>query len=189
MIRTPAIRKEYKGRVVLDVPEMYFEEGKIYALIGANGSGKSTFAKNCGLAYQPQKPYAFRMSVKRNIMLATKKELGVLELMKALNLQDFATARADKLSGGETAKMALARTLSAGHKAIVLDEPTAAMDMEGSIASEKLIKKYAGTGRVVILITHSMRQAKRFADEIIFLKDGKVNNDPKEIYDFISYYE
>lgn len=188
MIKTPAIRKEYDGRVVLSVPSMQFEEGKIYALIGANGSGKSTFGKLCGIPYQPQEPYAFRMSVKKNVMLAYKNEIGALKLLKNLGMQQLANARADKLSGGEKAKMALARSFMSGQH-LVLDEPTAAMDMQSSILAEKLIKKYAAKGRTVILITHSIRQARRLADEIIFLKDGKINNNENDLKEFVEYYE
>ena len=146
MMKTPALKIEYGNRVVLNVPELEFEEGKIYALIGANGSGKTTFGKNCGFAYQPQKPYAFRMSVLKNVMLASddKSQENIAkarELLKALKLEAFEDARADKLSGGETAKMALARSIMANQEAIVLDEPTNSMDMDGSILAENLIRK------------------------------------------------
>lgn len=188
MMKTPAIRIEYSGRVVLDVPELEFEKGKVYALIGANGSGKTTFGKNCGFAYQPQKPYAFRMSVKKNLLLASDNESRVDELLKTLKLESFADKRADKLSGGETAKMALARSIMSGQEALVLDEPTNSMDMQGSILAEEVIRDYADSDHIVILITHSMRQARRIADEIIFLKDGKINNNEEDINAFLDYY-
>ncbi|MDO5331053.1 MAG: ATP-binding cassette domain-containing protein [Bacillota bacterium] len=188
MIKTPAIKKEYDGRVVLDVPSLEFEEGKVYALIGANGSGKTTFGKECGLSYQPQKPYAFRMTVLENVMLTGVSAETALKLLGQLEMTGFAKARADKLSGGETAKMALARSIAANSTAIVFDEPTNSMDMSGSILAEKLIRQYADEGHIVILITHSMRQAKRIADEIIFLKDGKINNNENDLKEFMEYY-
>ena len=77
--------KTYEGRQVLDFPGMEVESGKIYAVIGANGSGKSTFAKILAgilpadrkekytdggtIGYMPQKNYAFRMSTKANLLL------------------------------------------------------------------------------------------------------------------------
>ncbi len=189
MIKTPEIKKEYDGRVVLDVPEINFEEGKIYALVGANGSGKSTFGRFCGLAYQPQKPYIFRMSVKKNIMLAGKDKIKLNGLLKKLNLESLANARADKISGGEAAKMALARSIMANKKAIVLDEPTSAMDMHSSKLAEEVIRRYADDGNVVILITHSIRQAKRISDRLIFLKDGMINTSKKDLKEFLDYYE
>ena len=187
MIKTPAIKKEYNGRIVLDIPELQFEKGKIYALVGPNGAGKSTFAKNCGLAYQDQKPYIFRMSVKKNLMLVSKDESLANDLLKALEMEEFANARADKLSGGETARIALARSLMVKRDAIILDEPTAAMDMRGTRLAENIIKEYSKTGSTIILITHSISQAKRLSDEILFLKDGKLNYSEEELKQFINF--
>ena len=78
-MKLPAFIKTYDGVTVLDFPGMEIEPGKIYAVIGANGSGKSTFAKILSgvlpadrkvqlpqsVGYLPQKPYAFRMSTKK----------------------------------------------------------------------------------------------------------------------------
>lgn len=187
-MKTPKMKIAYGARVVLDVDELNFEKGKVYALIGANGSGKTTFGKNCGFSYQPQKPYAFRMSVIKNLMLTGATETDAMDMLNALKLTEFKDARADKLSGGETAKMALARSILAGKDAIVLDEPTNSMDMEGSILAEEVIRKYADEGHIVILITHSMRQAQRIADETIFLKEGKINKEEKDLKEFLDYY-
>ena len=167
--------------------------GEVLALLGENGSGKTTFGKNCGFSYQPQKPYAFRMSVLKNVLLGNNSSSQesvdkAKSLLKELKLEAFETARADKLSGGETAKMALARSIMAGQDAIVLDEPTNSMDMDGSILAENLIRKYADEGHVVVLITHSIRQAERISDKILFLKDGCLNDDPSAIKEFLDYY-
>lgn len=193
MKKTPALKIEYGNRIVLNVPELEFEEGKVYALIGANGSGKTTFGKNCGFSYQPQKPYAFRMTVLKNVLLGNNDSSQesvdkAKSLLKELKLEAFENARADKLSGGETAKMALARSIMAGQDAIVLDEPTNSMDIDGSILAENLIRRYADEGHVVVLITHSIRQAERISDKILFLKDGCLNDDPSAIKEFLDYY-
>lgn len=188
MITTPAIKKEYGNRVVLNVSSMQFEEGKVYALIGANGSGKTTFGKECTLSYQPQRPYAFRMSVLKNVMLSGASEEKARMLLEKLDMKGLENARADKLSGGEMAKMALARSIASGKKAIVFDEPTNSMDMKGAILAEKLIRQYADEGNLVILITHSKRQAERIADETIFLKDGLVNTNENDLKEFMEYY-
>jgi len=188
MHKTPPLKIKYGKRVVLDVPAMIFEDGKIYALIGANGSGKSSFGKNCGFSYQPQKPYMFKMSVYKNLKLAAKSKEEVNIALRDFNLVAFKNARADKLSGGESAKVALARTLLSRQKTIVLDEATNSMDMEGCKISEYLIRRYADEGNTVILITHSMRQAERIADEIIFLKDGMINKNEKDLKAFMDFY-
>ena len=183
--------KTYDGRTVLDFPGMELRPGTVYAVIGANGSGKSTFAKilagvlsadsqGCFLdaaavGYMPQKNYAFRMSTKANILLNGRDEARANALMDAIGLRDLENKRADRLSGGETARMALARLMMKGYNAAILDEPTAAMDMETTLLSEKLIVEYVReTGCALILVTHSLQQARRIADEVLYFHKGKL---------------
>ena len=183
--------KTYEKRVVLDFPGAELEKGKIYAIIGANGSGKSTFAKILAgvlpadkkgkifdggiVGYMPQKNYAYRMSTKANILLNGKDADLAQQLMEALGLLPLENKRADKLSGGETARMALARLMMKSYDVVLLDEPTAAMDMETTILSEQLIADYVQrTGCALILVTHSLQQAKRLADQVLYFHKGKL---------------
>ena len=95
--------------------------------------------------------------------------------METFRLTALADKRADRLSGGETARMALARLMMKQYDLAVLDEPTAAMDMEMTLISEKIIRQYVSeTGCSLILITHSLRQARRLADEILFFHNGEL---------------
>jgi len=186
-----AFTKHYSGRLVLDFPGTELEAGKIYAIIGANGSGKSTFAKILSgilradkkgrhsdaatVGYMPQKNYAFRMSTEKNIFLAGQDTARAKELMDALGLSALADKNAQRLSGGETAKMALCRLMMKSFELVILDEPTAAMDMEGTMLSEKLIRQYvAESGCALILVTHSLQQARRLADELMYFHKGKL---------------
>ena len=183
--------KTYEGRCVLDFPGMELQPGKIYAVIGANGSGKSTFAKILAgvlkadqkgsfldapsVGYMPQKNYAFRMTTKANILLNGKDASRAEKLMDAIGLRELENKRADRLSGGETARMALIRLMMKHYDAVLLDEPTAAMDMETTLLSEKLIVDYVReTGCALILVTHSLQQARRIADEVLYFHKGKL---------------
>lgn len=183
----PAFSKTYDGRMVLDFPGLELKPGKIYAIIGANGSGKSTFSRitagilpadqKCRISgsvgYLPQKPYSFRASVKKNILLTGGEEDRAAALMDALQIRHLEKKRADRLSGGETARMALARLMMKRYDLVILDEPTAAMDMETTSAAEELILKYTkDTGCILILVTHSLQQARRVADEVLFFHKG-----------------
>ena len=190
--------KTYEGRTVLDFPGMEVQPGKIYAVIGANGSGKSTFAKIlCGIlpadkrgkyvdtasiGYMPQKSYAFRMSTKKNILLNGSDLSRAEMLMDAIQIRHLENKRADRLSGGETARMALVRLMMRPYDVVLLDEPTAAMDMETTLLSEKLIVEYVReTGCTLILVTHSLQQARRIADEVLYFHKGKLlESGPKE---------
>ena len=183
--------KTYEKRTVLDFPGVELQPGKIHAVIGANGSGKSTFAKILAgvlkadrigsfldvpsVGYMPQKNSAFRMSTKANILLNGKDAARAEQLMDAIQLRHLENKRADKLSGGETARMALIRLMMKQYDLVLLDEPTAAMDMETTLLSEKLIADYVKeTNCSLILVTHSLQQARRIADEVWYFHKGKL---------------
>jgi ABC-type multidrug transport system ATPase subunit len=183
--------KTYEKRTVLDFPGRSLEPGRIYAVIGANGSGKSTFAKilsgilpadkkgkhvsGGSIGYMPQKNYAYRMSTRANILLNGKDAARAERLMDAIQLRHLENKRADKLSGGETARMALVRLMMKQYDLVLLDEPTAAMDMETTLLSENLISQYVReTNCSLILVTHSLQQARRVADEVWYFHKGKL---------------
>lgn len=185
------LSKSYDGRIVLDVGSLELENGKIYAVIGANGSGKSTMAKIAAgiidpdgakpeknklqTGYMPQKSFAFRMSLRKNMRINGGDAEREEALLKALKIEHLADAGAKRLSGGETARMALARLLMRDYELIVLDEPCSAMDIESTLLAEKLIRDYRDrTGCAVLIVTHSISQAERIADEVLFLSDGKL---------------
>ena len=182
-MKIDAFSKTYEG--------MELETGKIYAVIGANGSGKSTFSKiitgilpadrkgkymdATTVGYMAQKNYAFRMRTKDNILLNGKDAARAEKLMEAIQIQHLADKRADKLSGGETARMALVRLMMKRYELVILDEPTAAMDMETTLLSEKLIAEYVReTGCAMILVTYSLQQARRVADEVLYFHKGEL---------------
>ena len=183
--------KTYDGVRVLDFPGMALEQGKIYAVIGANGSGKSTFAKilagivkadgrgplcdAASVGYMPQKNYAFRMSTEANLLLNGSDKDRAKELMDALQIRHLEKKRADRLSGGETARMALGRLMMGRYELVILDEPTAAMDMETTLLAEELITAYVReSGCALLLVTHSLQQARRLAQEALYFHKGEL---------------
>lgn len=197
-MKIEAFSKTYEGRNVLGFPGMELEKGRIYGVIGANGSGKTTFVRilagvlsadeggkqfDCGdVGYLPQKNYAFRMTTRGNILLNGRDEKRANDFMDMLRIRHLEKKRGDKLSGGETARMALARLMMGRYDLVLLDEPTAAMDMETTLLSEQLILTYVReTGCALILVTHSLQQARRIADEVLFFHKGKLlESGPKD---------
>ena len=205
-MKVSAFSKTYGKRTVLSLPELELSEGMITAVIGPNGSGKSTFARilagieyaddrkpviaDINVGYLPQKSFPFRMSTEKNILQNGNDPARAKELMKALGIDDLAKQSAKKLSGGETARMALCRILMRRYDLLILDEPTTAMDMESTLAAEKLIRETCGgQGCAVLLITHSISQARRISDRVLVMNRGElaeqgdsgtVLNDPKQ---------
>ena len=190
-MKTTAFTKTYAERVVLSLPELELPQACITAVIGPNGSGKSTLAKilagieradekkqilpGVSVGYLPQKSFPFRMSTEKNILQNGNDPVRARALMKELGIDALAGQSAKKLSGGETARMALCRILLRPYDLLILDEPAAAMDMESTLAAEGLIRKYCTeTGCAVLLITHSIGQARRLSDQLLFLQGGKL---------------
>jgi len=188
-MKIAAFTKTYGKKTVLRFPACELPQGKIVAVIGANGSGKSTLAKvlsgiepsdqrvrplmGVSLGYLPQKSYGFHMSLRANLLLNGGDKALAARRMDALKIRDLEKARADRLSGGETGRMALARLLMRPYDLVILDEPTAAMDRESTLLAEQLVQDYVGeTGCTVLLVTHSLQQARRMAQEVLFLYNG-----------------
>ncbi len=213
-----ALSKTYEGRRVLSTPAFELRGGEICVLVGANGSGKSSLAKiiagvisddkgakpvneKLNVGYMPQKSYAFRMSTLRNLTLAGGNEAAAMEMLEKLGIDHLAKAPAKKLSGGESARMALGRVMMEKHELLILDEPTASMDMESTALSEALIMDYCKkSGAAILWVTHSLAQARRVADKAMFLRKGemmefglaeKVLNSPEkeETREFLKFYE
>ena len=216
------LTKTYKGQRVLDLPFFELPEKSICALIGANGSGKSTLARivagvidpddkrslenpaHLKVGYMPQKNFAFQMKVIKNVLLPVADNAAnrsrAMALMKELNIDHLADHAAHRLSGGETARMALARVLMCPSDIMVYDEPTAAMDVQSTLLTEDLIKRHQQeSGCRVLLVTHSLKQAMRIADHVGFLHQGhlvefgpadQVLTEPKEALtrEFLDFY-
>lgn len=199
--------KTYGRRTVLRCPALDFAPGRICALAGPNGSGKSTYARLAAgvltpdgggrvadetgvIRYMPQKSFPFRMSTEKNILQNGNDPARARKLMQTLGIDALAGQSAKRLSGGETARMALCRILMKRYDLLILDEPTTAMDMESTLAAEKLIRETCGTQDcALVLITHSISQARRISDRVLVLRrgvlieqgeSGQVLTEPKE---------
>jgi tungstate transport system ATP-binding protein len=95
-------------------------------------------------------------------------------MLAAAGLDALARTPARLLSGGEQQRLALARALSLAPDVLLLDEPTANLDPASTLAIEQLIQTAHDGGAKIVLVTHDLGQARRLADEVIFLHRGRV---------------
>jgi iron complex transport system ATP-binding protein len=99
---------------------------------------------------------------------------AVAAAMGACDVTDLADRDITTLSGGELQRVRIARALAQEPKALVLDEPTASLDIRHEMAILELLRTSADQGMTVVLVTHGLDLAARFADELLLLADGRV---------------
>jgi tungstate transport system ATP-binding protein len=98
------------------------------------------------------------------------------EVLDKAQLTAIAHTPARLLSGGEQQRLALARALSLAPEVLFLDEPTANLDPASTVAIERLIQDAHEHGTKIVLVTHDAGQARRLADEIVFMCDGRLED-------------
>lgn len=135
------------------------------------------------MAYVFQKPYLFKRTVRENIAYplklrgvpAQERERRVQALLERLEIEDLADKRADRLSGGESQKVALARALVFEPRLLLLDEPTASIDPESiGILEREIVNFNKDTGATIVIVTHNLEQSKRLCQNVLYLERGKV---------------
>ncbi len=95
-----------------------------------------------------------------------------LNYLKRVKLDDKATTRLDKLSGGQQQKIQLGITIMDDPELLILDEPTKGFDPVNRRLLMDIIEEHQQKGATVVIITHQMEEVERLCDRIILLKDG-----------------
>jgi tungstate transport system ATP-binding protein len=170
-------------------------------VMGQNGSGKSLLLKLLHGLMQPtsgqiswggqdaaqvtvrqalvfQKPVLLRRSVAANIDFALKarsKDRTQRDaLLDHVGLLSKATQPARLLSGGEAQRLALARALATDPEVLFLDEPTASLDPASVLMIERIVSEARARGVRIIFVTHDVGQARRMADDVVFMHRGRI---------------
>ena len=100
--------------------------------------------------------------------------LQVDHMLRLTGAAEFADRRTNELSGGQTQRVRFAAALIANSDLLVLDEPTAAIDVEGRREFWTAIREVAAEGKTVIFATHYLEEADAYADRIVLLARGKI---------------
>jgi len=104
--------------------------------------------------------------------LTQKDAEAVLRAMRATDVVEFSDRRVTELSGGERSRVALARVFAVEAPVILADEPTASLDPRHQIDIMKSLRAAADQGALVIVVTHDLSLAARFADTVLVLSQG-----------------
>lgn len=131
-----------------------------------------------------QRPVLLRRSVTANIdfalrahrVPAAERRSRIRRMLEVAGLEPLARRPARVLSGGEQQRLAMARALSLEPDVLFLDEPTASLDPASVLAIERLIERAHGDGTKVVLVTHDIGQARRLADEVVFIHRGRIED-------------
>jgi tungstate transport system ATP-binding protein len=126
-----------------------------------------------------QRPILLRRSVAANIDFVLRLR-GVHSraqrhsVLERVGLAHHAGQAARLLSGGEQQRLALARALALEPDVLLLDEPTANLDPASTAVIERIVSDAHQRGTKIIFVTHDLGQARRLADEVVFLHRGRV---------------
>ena len=144
------------------------------------GDGLTRRARGQAMVFQ--RPVLLRRSAIANVIYAlkltgmspTECRLRAEDVLEAVGLSKLAARPARILSGGEQQRLALARAWALGPEVLFLDEPTANLDPNSTRDIEQIISAIHASGTKIIMSTHSLGQARRLGDEILFLSEGRL---------------
>ena len=151
------------------------------------------YRKKVGMVFQHFNLFP-HLTVLDNLILAPvklkikNKEDAILEarkLLKDVGLSDKENTYPSNLSGGQKQRIAIIRTLMMDPKIILFDEPTSALDPEMVEEVLELMKKLAKDGMTMIVVSHEMKFAREVATKMIFMVDGKIEEEgtPNQIFE------
>lgn len=204
MIEIKGIKKKFGKLEVLKGFDFSLSVGKITAILGPNGSGKTTFIKSIlglvipsageiqfkeksifkgwsyrkHIGYLPQiARFPENLKVREILKLIedVRGEVGNAEaLIDLFGLHEFLNKRLRQLSGGTRQKVNLVLTFMFDCPIYILDEPTSGLDPIALIRLKDLIKEKKRQGKTFLVTTHIMSLVEEIADELIFLLEGQV---------------
>ena len=200
------LRVKRRGKVILGPISHTLNVEGVTIVLGPNGAGKTTLLKvlhgverlstgavtwsvpdkeaRRAQAYVFQSPIMLRRTVRQNLayplklIKMPKPEIAdrVEDWAQKIGLVDALDTSAPRLSGGEKQKLALGRALIRDPEVVFLDEPCANLDGRSMRDIETLLQTASAAGTRIVMTTHNLGQAKRLADDIVFLLDGQIHD-------------
>ena len=225
LLEIKALRKSFGENLVIQDINFQIDTHQVKVLIGASGSGKSTFLRcinlletiddgEINLAGEEISDYGVdqdqvraqigsvfqsfnlfpHLTVLQNLTLApvlvhkfskSEAEARALELLERFGLSEKANQYPELLSGGQQQRVAILRAIITRPKLLLLDEVTSALDPVLIAEVLTLISELKREGMTMVIATHEMGFAKQVADEVLYLKDGRIieSGEPNQIFE------
>ncbi|WP_099909078.1 ATP-binding cassette domain-containing protein [Puniceibacterium antarcticum] len=194
------VRYAAGGRTLIEGLNLRLPHSGITMVMGPNGAGKSLLLRLLHGLILPaaggifwgdapldatarkaqamvfQKPVLLRRSVTANVDFVLRpSDMSRRDaLLRRVGLMDRAAQPARLLSGGEQQRLALARALATGPHLLFLDEPTASLDPASALMIEDILREERKRGTKIVCVTHDVGQARRLADDVVFLSQGRL---------------
>ncbi len=202
MVEAKLVGKRYLGKQAVKDVNMVWEDGRIYALLGPNGSGKTTFMKMVAGLVKPTAGELFYNGEK--IGVESKKRVAYMStepfFYSYMNVkhvgkyyadffEDFSmeryealiarmdlkmTDKAKELSSGLAAKLKIAATLARDAQLYMLDEPLNGIDIIARESVIQTIVEAAGEGKTIVISSHLVDELEPIVDSVVFMKQGGV---------------
>jgi len=201
---------EVGGKRLIDGVDLTLRPGPLTVIMGPNGAGKSLLLRLLHGLIAPtagevlwagrpmdervrkrqamvfQTPVLLRRSVAANIDFVLRlRGAGARreDILDMCGLAGQAGQPARLLSGGERQRLAIGRALALDPEVLFLDEPTSSLDPASVLAIEEIVSAARDRGTKIVFVTHDVGQAKRLADEVVFMHKGRVmEHSPAETY-------
>ncbi|GGM61462.1 ABC transporter ATP-binding protein [Thermopolyspora flexuosa] len=202
-VQVIGLRKRYGDVHAVDQVNFSIAPGEIVALLGPNGAGKSTtmdmilgltrpddgevrvFGLSPGEAVKEGRIGAMLQEggllddatvaeIVGMVASLHRRPLSVREALRRAGIEDLAKRRSTRLSGGQKQRVRFAVALVSDPDLLLLDEPTAGMDVATRRDFWQAMGEFTASGRTVIFATHYLEEAEEYADRVIFLKRGRV---------------
>jgi ABC-2 type transport system ATP-binding protein len=200
------LTKQFGALRAVDSLSLEIRRGETVALLGPNGAGKTTTISMLLGLLRPDvgtvsvlgtTPSAAIRSGRTGAMLQegslmpgvrvaelldyvlslTSSRMTRERLVATAGLEGLEGRRIDRLSGGQTQRMRFALAIASEPDVLVLDEPTAAMDVEARYEFWASMRTYTAAGHTVLFATHYLEEAEAFASRVVIISHGKVVSD------------